>query len=348
MTPKFAFVLLAAATLACMPRAAAADDTLHVVAGFAGGIEVLENVAKFGGLFKAEHLDVDKQYSSSASTCAQLVGSGKADVCATSIEPTIQGYDKGLRLQVFFSRVATYEYLLAVLDGSPIKTLGDFRGQDIGEPYSGSLTEIAANDMLEGAGLKKSDYTYAPVGAGAQALAALVAHKVAGLSDSATALGTEGAVSNLKFRYFKDPILDSVPNAGFEARPDFIAAKGDLLRRYARAIVKAAILIRENPQVAARYALLGESLGSTITPDALRIEKDELIGLRGHLVGQDPMNVRIGETPLNGIAYYCKALYETGRTATLVPASAIVTNQFIPYANDFDKRAWVAEVKRMR
>ena len=344
---KFAIVLCAVAALAWQPRPAAADDTIHVVASFPGGIEVLENVAKFGGLFKAEHLDVDKQYSGSASGCAQLAGSGKADICATSIEPTIQGYSKGLRLQIFFSRVATYEYLLAVLDDSPIKTLAEFKGKDIGEPNAASATEVSANDMLAGAGLRRSDYNFVPVGAGAQALAALVTHKVAGLSDSATALGTEGAVSHLKFRMFRDPILDSIPNAGFEARPDVIATKGDLLRRYARAIVKAALLIRMNPGVAARYALMGESVGQKITPDALAIAKQELIGLQGHLVGADPSSDRIGEMPVKGIALYCKALYDAGLTPTLVPVADIVTNQFIAYANGFDKKAWIAEVRKM-
>jgi NitT/TauT family transport system substrate-binding protein len=345
---RFALVLLALSAVAWTPRAAAADDTVRVVAAFPGGIEVLENVAKFGGLFKAEHLDVDKEYAGSAAGCAQLTASGKADICASSIEPTIQGYSKGLRLQIFFSRVAEYEYLLAVLDDSPIKTLGDFRGKDIGEPNVAAATEISANDMLQGAGLRKSDYTYVPVGAGAQALAALVAGKVAGLSDSASALGTEGAVSHLKFRFFKDPILGSVPDAGFEASPQTIATKGDLLQRYARAIVKSAILIRENPAVAARYALMGESLNTKVTPEALRIAKDELVALQGHLVGADPTSPRIGEMPLSGIAFYCQLLYNDGLTPALVPASEIVTNQFIAYANGFDKKAWIAEVKRMR
>jgi NitT/TauT family transport system substrate-binding protein len=345
---RFAFVLLAFLAFAWTPHAAVADDTVRVVAAFPGGIEVLENVAKFGGLFKAEHLDVDKEYAGSAAGCAQLTASGKADICASSIEPTIQGYSKGLRLQIFFSRVAEYEYLLAVLDDSPIKTLGDFRGKDIGEPNAAAATEVSANDMLAGAGLHKSDYTFVPVGAGAQALAALVSHKVVGLSDSASALGTEGAVSHLKFRFFKDPILGSVPNAGFEASPDTIATKGDLLRRYARAIVKAAILIRENPGVAARYALMGESIGAKMTPAALEIAKEELVALQGHLVGADPMSPRVGDVPLGGIAFYCNMLYADGLTPALVPAKDIVADQFVAYANDFDKKAWIAEVKRMR
>jgi hypothetical protein len=41
-------------------------------------------------------------------------------------------------------------------------------------------------------------------------------------------------------------------------------------------------------------------------------------------------------------------MYNAGLTPALVPATAVVTNQFVRYANDFDKKAWIAEVKRMR
>jgi NitT/TauT family transport system substrate-binding protein len=340
--------LLAALALALPPRAAVADDTLHVAAAFAGGIEVLENVAKYGGLYAAEHLDVDKQYTGSGSICVQLAATGKIDACATSLEPTILGYDKGIRLQMFFSRVHDYEFVLAVLADSPIKTLADFKGKQIGEPSVGDASEIQANDSLAGAGLKRSDYSFVPIGVGGQALSALAAHKVDALTTSATALGTEAAVAHLKFRIFHDPILGSIPDSGFEARPDVIAAKADLFKRYVRAIVKAAILVRENPRVAARYTLMGENVGTKITPEALDTETAELIGLQSHLVGTDPRDTRLGETPLASIALYCKLLNDTGWTSTLVPAQAIVTNQFIAYGNDFDHKAWIAEVKKMR
>ena len=50
------------AAVSC-PRPASADDTLNVVSSFPGGTEVLEVVANRAGLFKAEHLDVEKSYS---------------------------------------------------------------------------------------------------------------------------------------------------------------------------------------------------------------------------------------------------------------------------------------------
>jgi NitT/TauT family transport system substrate-binding protein len=344
----FAMVLCAAIITVWVPRAApAADNTLHVLAAFPGGIEVLENVARYGGLYQAENLDVDKQYAGGAALCAQLAATGKADICATSIEPSIIGYDKGIRLQLIFSRVREYEYVLAVTADSPIHSLADFKGKQIGEPSLGETTEIPVDDMLAGAGLKKSDYTYVPVGVGAAQLAALVNHKVDAVATSATGFTTDAAIAHVNYRFFRDPILDDVPNSGFEARPDAIANKADLLRKFVRAITKAAILIRENPQVAARYALMGEKvIGGTATPDALAKEADVLKVIGPNLA--DPTNPRIGYTPINGVQIYCQFLYNAGRTSTLVPAGAVVNNQFIPYANDFDKKAWIAEVKAMR
>ena len=43
-----------------------------------------------------------------------------------------------------------------------------------------------------------------------------------------------------------------------------------------------------------------------------------------------------------------KFLYDNGLTSQPIPASAIVTNQFIPYANDFDHKAFIAQAKAMR
>jgi ABC-type nitrate/sulfonate/bicarbonate transport system substrate-binding protein len=326
-------------------RPASADDALTVVSGSPGGTDVLETVANKAGLFKAEHLDVDKIYSGSISVCAQMVATGKGDVCAMSIESIILGYPKGLRLQTFLSRNHRYGFVLAVPADSPIRTLADFKGQPIGEPSVGSPVEIAARDMLMGAGLKSSDIVFVPVGVEGQALAALTSKKIAALADSDVALGTKTAVSGIKFRIFRDPILDSIPNNSFAARPDVIAAKSDVLGRYVRAIVKAGILIHVNPAVAARYALQG--VGGNVTPEAVQSEVTQLASLRDQLIGADPEDRRIGTMPIKGVALYCKFFSDGGLTSTLVPAQDIVTNQLVPYANDFDKKAWVAEVKRM-
>lgn len=341
--------LLATLTLSIgIPRPAAADDTLRVVAAFPGGIEVLENVAKLAGLYKAEHLDVDKEYAGSASACAQLVSTGKADICAASMEPTILGYDKGIRMQTFFSRVNRYTYEIVTLADSPLHTLSDFKGKLVGESSPGDTTEVVATNMLAGAGLKKGDYSFAPVGAGAQAMAALVSHRVDALSTVVSDVTPQAAVAGVKIREFRSSILESVRNSGFASTPSTIATKGDLIGRYARAIAKAAVIMRENPDVAARYALAALHNSASVTPEALRRQADVLRSLKDFYAAADPMNPRIGYIRPNSVALYCQFFYSAGLTSALVPASAIITNQFIAKANDFDHKAWLAEVKRMR
>jgi NitT/TauT family transport system substrate-binding protein len=329
-------------------RPAAADDTLRVVAAFPGGIEVLENVALLAGLYKAEHLDVDKEYAGSASACAQLVSTGKADICAASMEPTILGYDKGIRMQTFFSRVNRYTYEIVTLADSPIHTMNDFKGKLIGTSSPGDTTETVATNMLAGAGLKKGDYSFAPVGAGAQAMAALATHRVDALSTVVSDVIPQAAAAGVNIRQFRSSILEGVRNSGFASTPATIASKGDLLARYARAIAKAAVIIRENPAVAARYALTALHNSAPPTPEALRREADVLRSMKDFYAAANPMNPRIGYIPPNSITLYCQFFYAAGLTSALVPASAIMTNQFIAAANDFDHKAWLAEVKRMR
>ena len=62
----------------------------------------------------------------------------------------------------------------------------------------------------------------------------------------------------------------------------------------------------------------------------------------------DPFNKRIGAIPLRDAEIYTKFLYGLGLTSQLVPASAVVTDEFIDYANDFDHGAFIAHVKSMR
>jgi hypothetical protein len=105
-------------------------------------------------------------------------------------------------------------------------------------------------------------------------------------------------------------------------------------------------LIRENPGLAARYFLQGS--GQKVTDDALDRETRVLQLSVGQLMGLDPSSTTIGYMPIRGMEVYCRFLAANGVTTTLVPASAVVTNQFIAYANDFDHRAFIAHVKGLK
>ena len=151
--------------------------------------------------------------------------------------------------------------------------------------------------------------------------------------------------ANLKFRYFYPPILRDVSDSAYVASPETIATKGDLLRRFSRAIVEAAILVRENPKLAARYFV--EGTGQKVTDEALASATRLLAASQDMLPGIDPASERIGEMPLRGMQLLARFMYENGVTSQLAPASALVADQFIPYANDFDHAAFIRYVKTL-
>ncbi len=325
-----------------------ADDVLNVLGGSAAPtmLDVPDLVAQAAGFFKDEHLDVNKQFVGTAFTCTQLLATGKGDVCSASMEPVISGYEKGVRLTFFYNRDPLYDYALAVLATSPVKTLGDFKGLTLGEYTTGSAAEITANNQLSGAGLRKSDYSYIPVGGGAQGLLALTSGKVQGFAMPDAEMAMDSVIGNVKFRIFRDPILSDVPNVGYMAAPATLRDKADLIRRYVRAMVKADLFVHYNPAVAARYFL--QQSNQKVTPDSIALITKQIEAYQQSLPAADPSSKRIGYFPLTGVAIYCSFMQQSGLAHVLVPAKELVTNEFIPYANDFDKKAFIEQAKAAR
>jgi ABC-type nitrate/sulfonate/bicarbonate transport system substrate-binding protein len=297
---------------------------------------VVDAVAERAGFYAGEHLHIAKEFVTSAGVCAQLVATGKGDVCSLSIEPILFGYDKGLRLQLFLGRAARYNFVMGVLADSPIHTLADFKGAVIGETNTGSVAEVTAESMLAGAGLRTADYTFFPIGVGAQALDAFSKGRVAGASYPYAEFIPFEVVAHAKFRYFRHPILKDVANVGYAAAPATIETKADQLRRFSRAIVEAAVFTRYNPRAAARYFL--EEIGAKFTPVDVQNRTRELVLMRGDLDAGNPASERIGALDPRGIAFYSRFLTDSGMTKQVVPVDAVMTDRFIGYANAFDRK----------
>jgi NitT/TauT family transport system substrate-binding protein len=334
-------VLLAVSLCAGLaPQAARADDTLTLIAGnpTPGFFDTLELVADGAGFYKDEHLSVTKEYSTNQSTATQLVASGKADVLTTTVEPVLSGYEKGIRLQFFLSRQPHYSYVLAVLADSPIRTLAGFAGTTIGEANFGSTGEVAAESMLAGAGLKRGDYSFVPIGVGAQGLSAIAAKRVDGMIFPVLEIVRDSVAGNLTFRTWRHPILKDIGNVGFAATPETLRAKADVLQRFSRAIVKAAIFVRTNPEAAARLYLVGS--GQKATPEAIRDTARMYRLLRNDLLAADPADKHIGAISGKNLELYSRYMVDYGFAHEVAPASALATDRFIAFANDFDRTAF--------
>jgi NitT/TauT family transport system substrate-binding protein len=328
-----------------VPAPAAADDALTIVAGnpAPGIFDTLELIADGAGYYKQQHLAVNKEYGANPATAAQLVATGHADLAAIPVEPVIVGYSHGLKLQFILSRQVRYSYVLAVPTTSSIRTLGDFRGATLGETSAAGAGEIAAESMLAGVGLKPSDYSFIPIGVGAQALSAITSNRVTGVAFPYLEVVNDSIFGNIQFRVFRHPLLKDVGNVGYAASPSTIQTRADVLKRFARAIVEAALFVRTNPQAAALLYVKGS--GQKVTPETLATTTRILTALENDFPAADPSNKRIGYFPPLGVQLYSTILAQYGLAQSAVPGAAIITNAFIPYANDFDHKALIAYAK---
>jgi NitT/TauT family transport system substrate-binding protein len=333
-----ALLLLAAAA----PRPAAADDTLTELGGsIALSLgDVLDVVADRAGFYKQQHLNVVIQLVNSPSAAAALVASGKGDICGISYEAVLQGYEKGLHLQYFFTKAARLSNVLAVLDDSPIRSLNDFKGKNIGVFNIGSAGEITAQLILAGAGLRKDDVTFSPIGAGAQALDAILNHRVDAIAYPYAEIVPMELRAHFQMRVWRHPTLQDVPAAAYASTPDTLASKADAIRRFARATAEAALFVKTNPVAAARMFLAASHAPFTDADVALRARSFVL--LRPDLPDVDPRTGEIGALSEPLMQRYAQALADYGMTKTVVPVDQVITNRFIDAANDFDHRAVIA------
>jgi NitT/TauT family transport system substrate-binding protein len=339
--------LWAIPVLLAAPRPALADNALTVVSGgnTSGIFDILEMVAAGAGFYKQQQLDITKEYGGNPGTATQLVASGKADVFSGPVEPVVAGYDKGVRLQAFLARQARYAYVLAVPADSPIKSLADFKGAVLAETTVASPGEVIVKSMLAGAGLKTGDYTFLMTGFGPAGLAAITSKRVDGAAFPYLEIVNDQIVGNLNFRVFRHPILTDISDVAYSATPATIASKADVLKRFARAIVESALFVRTNPAAAARLYLQGS--GQKITADSLQKTTLVITLLQNDLPAANPANKRIGEISAKDMDLYDKYLADYGFTHAAVPGSAVATDQFIAYANDFDHAAVVKLAKSM-
>jgi len=113
-------------------------------------------VAKEGGYFAAEDLDVTLIPPADPSAPPRLVAAGKGDI-AISYQPNLyQHVAEDLPLVRFGTLVETPLNTLVVLDGGPITAIADLKGKKIGFSVAG-FEDAVLGAMLKKAGLALSD-----------------------------------------------------------------------------------------------------------------------------------------------------------------------------------------------
>jgi ABC-type nitrate/sulfonate/bicarbonate transport system substrate-binding protein len=229
--------------------------------------------------------------------------------------------------------------VVAVPEDGPNRQLADLKGKTIGVHVlgAGASGVFTTASALSAVGLKPGDYKFAAIGYENEAADALSSGKVAAASFPYYEF-IPFLVEGRKLRIFHHPLFQDIPNTGYAAAPSVIAAKGSSIRRFSRAIVKASLLIQYNPAAAARLLLSSDA--KPFSDADLRRRTAELSAWQNDLPAGDPESRRIGAFSTAGVQDYIRLLVEAGVARSSVPASEVETDEFIAFANDFDRRAF--------
>lgn len=294
-------------------------------------------VGQQAGLFKQEGLDVEMRYASGAPQATQITAANQADAAIVTVEPTINGYDKGLRGKIFSRINNELIYYIAVPEDSPIKTVEDLKGKKIGVASFGSAAVPVVRSILRSAGIEPQSDTLLPVGVMDQAMAALK-------SGSVQALGLYDGIyfalerAGVKFRYFRHPTLANFGNTGLFASDETIKTKRDDLCKFGRAYAKATLFAQTNPEAAVRLYWKAVPAARRGADDAEAL-KNGLIEVKPMLnvfnIGFPP-KTKFGEIDKVAFAKYMELNKQEGVIASLPPLDAVVTNDLIACINDFD------------
>ncbi|MDN5927164.1 MAG: ABC transporter substrate-binding protein [Hyphomicrobiales bacterium] len=341
MISKLAKMIGLAGLILAAAIPAKADTSITVQAGSSNPSAVYMPVyiAQKVGFFKKEGLDVTLRYGNGGPLAAQLVSSGDADVAHIVFTPVILGHGNGLKGKFFYQTYTHMMYFLAVPEDSKIKTAADLKGTKIGVFNMGSAAVYVTKSTAKAAGVDPSTMQFIPVGAGTQALAALQSGQVdaLGLWDAVYAT-YEAAGTHL--RYIYHPTLKNVGNGGFFASAQALANKADALKGFSRAISEATEFLKANPEAAAKIYWEVNPAAKQGDDEAQALKRTEI---EMHFVAeafdvQNRPDHQYGELSDKDVQANIDILKEAGLLKSEVAPDDIVTRDFVPAANDFDRK----------
>ncbi len=316
-----------------------ADDTLTFILGDNTPplMNSLNLIAQGAGFYQDEHVNVKTLLVDGTAKVVPACARGEADICPIGIEAAIQAYDQGLHMKMFLTRASKFGYVIAVLEDSPIKTLADLKGRTIGvHTLTGSSPVLTTQSALATVGLRSTDYTFVAIGMKDSAANALSSGQVAAAALPLYEL-IPYIVGGLKLRIFHHPTLANSANAGYLASPSILSTKRVAVGHFARAIVKASLLVHYHPDVAARAMLT--AVGQPFTPEDVQRRTTELNAWQDDLPAANPDSRRIGAPSLPGMQAYLHILEQAGAVKSHIPVKEIATDELVAAANDFDHQA---------
>lgn len=289
-------------------------------------------VVEAEGFYEAEGLKVTTNLFPSATQAAQQVAGGGADLGLMTVEPVAIGHDKDLNLAYFSSYWPKWIYSLQVPDGSDVKSIADLKGKKIGVTAVASSGATFARTAMKLNGLNENAASLVPIGAGAQQINAIKSGQV-----DALALWDiqYQAVKNAGVTLTPLPVNETAEawGGGFATTRKNLEAKKDVLQRFGRAVAKAFVFAKANPEAAIRdlWKLHPETRGSGPEEKALA---DGIKVLQVRLDGQGFDDKALGRIDEAAFTRSLDFMASAGLIKKF-PAKEIYTDEMFKAINEF-------------
>ncbi|GAA0904869.1 ABC transporter substrate-binding protein [Virgisporangium aurantiacum] len=289
-------------------------------------------VVEAEGFYEEEGLKVTTNLFPSATQAAQQVAGGGADLGLMTVEPVAIGHDKDLNLAYFSSYWAKWIYSLEVPDGSNVKSIADLKGKKIGVTAVASSGATFARTAMELNGMSPDAASLVPIGAGAQQINAIKSGQVDAL-----------ALWDIQYQIVKNAGINLTPlpvketadawGGGFATTRKNLKAKKDVLERFGRAVAKAFVFSKANPEAAIRdlWKLYPETRGSDPEEKALA---DGIKVLEVRLAGQGFDDKTLGRIDEAAFTRALDFMASAGLSKKF-PAKDVYTDEMFKAFNDF-------------
>jgi NitT/TauT family transport system substrate-binding protein len=280
--------------------------------------------------------------------CVKNVATRELPFSVPSIEPLGIIHAQGVKAKNFYTAYQTNIYGIAVPLDSPVKTIADLKGKNIGVISMASGGVLVARALVKAAGLDPDrDVRIVVAGEAAQTAALVRSGQVQALSqfDTQYAL-TENA--GVKLRMLDTKSIATFPSNGIIALDETLQKQRAEAVALAQGYAKGTIFALNNPEAAIRILW-------SVFPYTKATGKDEATALRDDLKTLkaraehwklEPAGVtQWGENSQEHYDAYLKFLLANGVLKQPVTAKDVTTNDLIADINKFDA-AEVAEMAK--
>lgn len=297
-------------------------------------------VAQERGFFAAEGLRVNIEYQQTSGSVLKAMAVGRTQIGAAVPETVFPALDRGQRLTMVYNWCRKPVAMLAVPDGSPIRTIADLRGATIGaQSLSAGPVQLAKASLAQAGLNPDKDAHFVAVGTGAAAQNALETGRVTALMlyDS---LYSPMEQAGAKLRYLEAKSVQDLFATTFVVGRDWLGSHHRQVAGFGRALTKAQVWARANPKAAIELMWRGFPL-SKVTPFRDKEMQTQLGMYTARSKSTDlayaTPGQRWGEYEPSAVRHWQSFTKEQKLTKHLVPLDGAYTNEFVPTYNDFDE-----------